>query len=137
MPDGLESPRWGKWQRFRRWLRRRRFIVADDSMVPALVPGDCLYVDPAAYRDRPPIRGEIVVTRDPALPSRHLVKRVAFVAGEVVPPHGAKLAPGMVYLLGDAPEESRDSREFGPVPVELLVGQVYQCYRPLEHRRDL
>ena len=106
-------------------------------MSPTLVPGDCLYIDPGEYRERPPTRGDIIVTCDPTLPSRHLVKRVAFVAGEVVPPHGAKLSPGTVYLLGDALEESRDSREFGPVPVELLVGRAYQCYRPLEHRRDL
>ena len=106
-------------------------------MEPTLVPGDCLYIDPRAYRSRSPARGEIVVTRDPSEPSRHLVKRVGFVPGGPAPPDGAAVPVGSVYLLGDEPEASRDSRTFGPVPTTLLVGRAYQCYRPLEHRRAL
>ena len=106
-------------------------------MAPTLVPGDCLYVDPQAYRDHPPARGDIVVARDPNHSSRHLVKRVGFVPGELAPPSGAKVPVGTVYLLGDALERSRDSREFGPVPVGSIVGRAYRCYRPLEHRRPL
>lgn len=106
-------------------------------MAPTLLPGDCLYVDPGAYREHPPAPGEIVVTRDPRLPSRHLVKRVRFVPGGPAPPDGAIVPRGSVYLLGDDPVTSRDSREFGPVPTRLLIGRAYQCYRPLEHRRDL
>jgi signal peptidase I len=106
-------------------------------MAPTLLPGDCLYVDPRAYRERPPAPGEIVVTRDPTLPSRHLVKRIGFVAGGPPPPDGSAVPPGSVYLVGDNPVSSRDSREFGPVPVRLIVGRAYRCYRPPEHRRDL
>jgi len=111
--------------------------VADDSMAPTLVPGDALYVDPSAYRERPPARGEIVILHDPVLPSRILVKRVGFVPGELAPPGGAVVPPGSVYVLGDDPSASRDSREFGPVPVRQLVGRAYMCYRPVEHRREL
>jgi len=106
-------------------------------MAPTLVPGDCLYVDPAAYRSRHPRRGEIVVVRDPTLPSRHLVKRVGFVPDGPRPPDDTAVPPQSVYLLGDDPAASRDSREFGPVPEALLVGRAYECYRPLEHRRTL
>jgi signal peptidase I len=106
-------------------------------MAPTLVPGDCLYVDPHAYRQRPPARGEVVVVRDPALPARHLVKRVGFVPGETVPPAGTVVPPGSVYLVGDAPHQSRDSREFGPVPLGSVVGRAYRCYRPIDRRRDL
>ena len=106
-------------------------------MVPALFPGDCLYVDPGAYRSRPPRPGDIVVTRDPERPTRHLVKRVGFVPGGARPPGGAEVPEGSVYLVGDDPSASRDSREFGPVPARLLVGRAYECYRPLEHRREL
>jgi len=106
-------------------------------MVPTLVPEDCLYVDPKAYRTRAPARGEIVVTRDPTEPTRQLVKRVGFVPGGPAPPDGTTVPAGSVYLLGDEPNASRDSRAFGPVPCELLVGRAYQCYRPIEHRRAL
>ena len=37
---------------------------------------------------------------------------------EVVIPHG------FVWVTGDNPEHSRDSRHFGPVPLRLLMGQV-------------
>jgi len=106
-------------------------------MAPTLVPGDCLYVDPGAYRFRPPKPGEIVVTRDPVLASRHLVKRVGFIPGGPRPADGTELPPGSVYLLGDETTASRDSRSFGPVPVTLLIGRAYECYRPLERRRRL
>lgn len=137
MPDATESPRSGRGQLLLRWFRARRFRVADGSMTPTLVPGDCLYVDPRAYRARPPAVGDIVVTWDPAVPTRHLVKRVGFIPGGEAPPDGATVPPGSVYLLGDDPVSSRDSRVFGPVPTRLLVGRAYRCYRPVEHRRDL
>ena len=137
MPDGPESLPPGRGARFLRWLRRRRFRVADTSMVPTLFPGDGLYIDPGAYRLRFPRPGEIVVTRDPAHSSRHLVKRVGFVPGGPRPADGTELPPGSVYLLGDETTASRDSRSFGPVPVTLLVGRAYECYRPPERRRRL
>jgi len=136
LPDGPEFLSLGRGQRFLRWLRRRRFVVADGSMAPTLVPGDALYVDPRAYRLRPPRPGDIVVFRDPVLPSRHLVKRIAFVPDGPAPTDGTVVLAGSVYLVGDSPAASRDSREFGPVPLALLVGRVYECYRPIAHRRS-
>jgi len=106
-------------------------------MVPTLIAGDALYVDPGAYRSRPPRTGEIVVVQDPALPTRHLVKRVGFVPGGPDPPGGTTIPVGTVYLVGDDPTGSRDSREFGPVPLALLVGRAYECYRPIARRRAL
>jgi len=106
-------------------------------MAPTLVPGDCLYVDPRAYQSHSPERDDIVVVRDPALPSRHLVKRVGFVPGGPGPPDGTTVPPGSVYVVGDEPRRSRDSREFGPVPIGSIVGRAYRCYRPIDRRRDL
>lgn len=137
MPDKKEANPPGRWDRFLRLLRSRRFRVADRSMDPTLVPGDCLYVDRGAFRAHPPARGDLVVSRDPALPARHLVKRVAFVPGEPAPPGSPTVPAGSVYLLGDNPPMSRDSRQFGPVPTRFLVGRVYRCYNPPERRRDL
>jgi signal peptidase I len=106
-------------------------------MNPTLRAGDGLYVDPRAYRNHPPTRGDIVIARDPALPSRHLVKRVGGVPGDPVSHDGTTVPPGTILLLGDAPERSRDSREFGPVPLGSIVGRAYRCYRPVERRRTL
>jgi nickel-type superoxide dismutase maturation protease len=96
-------------------------------MRPTLAPGDRLRIDPRAYRRRPPRVGEIVVFVDPADPSRWLVKRVA-----AVDPSGRT-----VDVRGDATATSRDSRRFGPVPFEALVGRAYECYHPPERRRVL
>jgi len=105
-------------------------------MTPTVRPGDRLYVDARAYRERAPARGELVVAREAEPPRRYFVKRVAFVPGESPEPGGPPVPPGCVYLLGDNPEVSRDSRAFGPVPVRSLVGRVYRCYFPEDRRRE-
>ena len=96
-------------------------------MVPALWPGDRLLVDPAAYRYRLPERGEVVVVADPEGRVRWLVKRV-----EAVAPASATL-----QLAGDAGASSRDSRQFGPVPVRSVLGRAYRLYLPRLRQREL
>jgi signal peptidase I len=81
----------------------RRFSVVEDSMRPALHPGDGLL----GLRTARARRGEVRVFPDPTLPTRWLVKRVGDVRGSTFEarsdnPH----APGVV-----------DSRQFGWVPV--------------------
>ncbi len=104
--------------------RRRRVVVRDDSMRPTLRPDDRLWVDTGAFRRRAPLPGEIVVFGDGERPGRWLVKRV-----ERVDPAGA-------FVLGDAGGSSRDSRTFGAVPLDRLVGCVVACYAPPARRRS-
>jgi nickel-type superoxide dismutase maturation protease len=110
-----------------RWRDRARVVVHDASMRPALEPGDRLKVDRAAYRLRSPSVGEVVVLVDPEDPARWLVKRVAAVDRD----------GRTVDVRGDATEVARDSRRFGPVPFDLLVGRAYRLYYPPARRRDL
>ncbi len=100
--------------------RYRRFAISGDSMQPALEPGDWVLVDERAYRRKLPRRGHIVVAPDPREPERRLVKRVA----------GVDLHR-QVQLLGDNPDESTDSRHFGPVPANTVRGRVRWRYWPL------
>lgn len=120
-PGGPVGARW------RRRLGRRRVVVADESMAPTLRPGDRLYVDAAAYRERPPEAGDVVVLADPERRVRWLVKRVT-----AVDPLG-----GTVEVRGDAVDRARDSRRFGPVPVASLAGRAYRLYFPPDRARDL
>ena len=105
-----------------RLLPYERFRVEGASMQPTYFHGEHVIVDRRAYRRRPPAPGDVVVLHDPEEPERHLVKRV------VTPPPDASRPRDAVYVLGDNPEDSRDSRDFGPVPVALIVGRVRLRY---------
>jgi mitochondrial inner membrane protease subunit 1 len=97
----------------------QRFLVADTSMRPTLQPGDRVL----ASRWLSPRVGDIVVVRDPEFRSTHLLKRVERVD-----------TTGGLIVRGDNPNVSRDSRHFGPVPRELIVGRVFVRYLPGERR---
>lgn len=89
-----------------------RFRVDDQSMEPALHAGDYVLVNRWAYRKVEPIPGDIVVLRNPEALGQFLVKRVA--SGTA----------GSYVVLGDNEAHSRDSRHFGPVPKDLIIGKV-------------
>jgi len=92
----------------------RRFRVEDDSMRPALEPGDYVLVNRWAYKFRSPATGDLVVVRDPETPARFLVKRISDIADAE-----------RIRVAGDNPERSRDSRAFGPIAVREIVGKVW------------
>jgi len=83
-------------------------VIADTSMQPTLRSGDRVVV----LRLGRPRPDDIVVLQDPEAPSRFLVKRVVSADAQ------------SVSVRGDNPNVSRDSREFGSVSRNLLVGRV-------------
>ena len=91
-----------------RWVRL--VLVDGDSMRPALEPGDRLLVVRL-----PPRVGDVVALRhDGAV----LVKRVASVDGDVI------------AVLGDNAVASTDSRAFGAVPRNAILGRAVYRYAP-------
>jgi signal peptidase I len=107
-----------------------RVEVSGESMVPALRPGDWLLVD--ATPSRWPRRGTLVVVREPAS-DLVVVKRVAGRPGDRVAGSGgptAVLGPTEAWLTSDAPGAGIDSRRYGPVDVERLLGRVACRYGP-------
>ena len=102
------------------WRWKNRFTtyeIAGNSMVPTLSPGDFVIVDRAAYRARPPRPSEIVLAQDPRDARRTIIKRVA-----------GRDPEGRLWLSGDNPAESTDSRAFGAIPAALIVGRVAWRY---------
>ncbi len=83
-------------------------------MLPAFEPGDRLVVVPAAGV----APGHVVAARDPRMADRILVKRVRAVL------------PDGYDLRGDNEDASTDSRHFGSVPAECLVGRAVYRYHP-------
>lgn len=88
-------------------------------MAPTLLPGDYLLVDRKAYRANYPRPGDVVVAFDPRDRTRELVKRV----------RDANLVEG-AWLEGDDRAASTDSRVFGRVPLDAIVGRVRLRYWP-------
>lgn len=123
-------------------------LVPTTSMAPTLQAGDHVLLD---RRDAPVERGQLAVLPDVEDPDGLMVKRVVAVGGDTVafddgflilngtrpaePYAEAGRVPGVyfgpvtvpagaVYLLGDDRGDSVDSRAFGPVPADRIVGRV-------------
>lgn len=82
-------------------------------MLPLLKPGDEVLIDPNAYRWAVPQPGDVVVARHPYQRDVRLIKRVTTVQ-----------ADGSCQLEGDNPAASTDSRTFGQVPYQHILGRV-------------
>jgi len=85
-------------------------------MEPALREGDWLLVVPPR---RVPRTGDVVLVRDPRERDRLLLKRVASVSADGV------------TVAGDHADHSTDSRQFGAIPREDVIGRAAFCYAPL------
>jgi hypothetical protein len=90
-------------------------------MAPTLRPGDWLLVDPDAYSEVPPAAGDLVLLPDPRDRTRLLVKRVS--AADEDRRH--------LFVTGDSPDRSTDSRSFGPVEATAVEGRPWVRYWPL------
>jgi signal peptidase I len=108
-------------------------------MRPAIEPGDWLLVDPTARRW--PRRGSVVVIREPDSDVL-AIKRVAAGPGDRVDLDEGHLVlgPDEAWLLSDATDaellaagrgQPIDSRRYGPVPLEFLLGRAWFRYAPL------
>jgi signal peptidase I len=103
--------------------------VVEDSMRPALEPGDWLLVDPTVRAW--PRRGSIVVVREPDS-DLLTIKRVAARPGDVIRTATGpiRLGPTEAWLLGDDRAVSRDSRTYGPLAIDRLLARAWFRYGP-------
>jgi signal peptidase I len=107
-------------------------------MRPAIEPGDWLLVDPTTRRW--PRRGGVVVFQEP-FTGTLAIKRVAARPGDWVPfaDGWLQLGEDEAWLIGDATDEALeaaghgaavDSRRYGPVPIDALLGRAWFRYGP-------
>ncbi|MGH9166787.1 MAG: signal peptidase I [Acidimicrobiia bacterium] len=104
-------------------LGRLLFRIAEQSMAPALLPGDYVLTLPARNRLR---RGDVVVFEHPLRPGFYLVKRVIGLPGDTLDGEDCgRLGPDQVFVLGDQGAWSADDgRTLGPLPSRALRWRV-------------
>lgn len=126
----------------------RFYSIPSGSMEPTLRAGDHILVTP--YHSALPQRGDVVVFHAPADRREQLVKRIVAVPGDLIETRDGRLAicghtvaepyvlrqgctnavpPQIVpadsyYVLGDNRTDSFDSRAWGILPRQLIVGRA-------------
>ena len=127
----------------------RLYVIPSSSMAPTLVPGDHIVVTPYRFSARP-LHGDVIVFRSLRKADELLIKRVIGVPGDLVetragrvivsghalpePYLAAQAATGSIspqiipadcyYVLGDNRADSLDSRSWGVLPHDLVVGKA-------------
>ncbi|OGZ75285.1 MAG: signal peptidase I [Candidatus Staskawiczbacteria bacterium RIFCSPLOWO2_12_FULL_37_15] len=144
-----------------RYFLFQPFIVKGDSMAPNFLSGDYLIVDELSYRFSDPQRGEVIVFKYPKDTTQRFIKRVIGLPGETVNikngsitiskdgksfildekylPFDLKtygevntvLGSDEFFVLGDNREFSYDSRRWGNVPREDIIGKALLRILPL------
>ena len=133
------------------------FAIPSESMAPTLRPGDHVLVEKLSYRFGSPRRGDLVVFRSPD-GGVLAVKRIVGLAGDRVAIEDGLLAidghvqrepyvdhatvdsvffgpvvvpRGDVFVMGDNRADSHDSRDYGAVPRQSLIGRVLTTLWPV------
>ncbi len=144
-----------------RYFLFQPFIVKGDSMVPNFQSGDYLIVDEISTRILSLQRGDVIVFKYPKDTTQRFIKRIIGLPGETVDIADGKVAilkgsesfvlnekylpdnlktygnikvivgPDEYFVLGDNREFSYDSRIWGAVPAEDIIGKVFLRLFPI------
>lgn len=139
------------------------FVVSGDSMYPTFHDGEYLIVDEISYNLGDPSRGDVVIFRYPKDPKRFFIKRIVGMPNEKIEmnngqiiiknkenPNGFILNESYIsedwsttgtyttedkeyFVMGDNRNRSSDSRFWGILPDDLLIGRAYLRLLPFKN----
>lgn len=139
------------------------FIVSGASMDPTFQNGQYLIVDELTYRLDAPKRGDVIIFKYPKDPTQYFIKRIIGLPGETVQilngevlvkktdgsrveleePYvvnegngtgtNVTLKANEYFVMGDNRPESSDSRVWGVLPKENIVGRALVRLLPLQN----
>lgn len=131
-----------------------RIRVESVSMQPNLFEGEYVVVNRLAYLLTEPERGDIIVFRFPLDPSRRYIKRVIGLPGDTIVAKGGEIYVNEVqltepylatevtyegewivpaenlFVLGDNRNNSLDSKNWGNLPFDNVIGKAILVYWP-------
>jgi signal peptidase I len=102
----------------------RIYAVPSASMAPTLQAGDHIVVTPYHGALQ---RGDVIVFRAPLSADELMVKRIAGTPGDAVDAGAGRVVvvpAGCYFVVGDNRQDSFDSRNWGPLPQDLVVGRA-------------
>ena len=144
----------------------QNFNVEGTSMEPSLHNGELILVDKWTYLFHPPQRGDVIVFVAPPEPTLDYVKRIIGIPGDRITINGTTVIvdgvtlnetyvaqinqgnlsgstiqnrlvpPNMYFVLGDDRIRSSDSRYWGFVPRQNIIGRAALVYWPLKQDND-
>ena len=137
------------------------FIVQGASMEPTFENGQYLIVDQISYRFEEPERGDVIIFRYPRDPSKFFIKRVIGLPGETIEINGStvsvytgsedkrtlnefyipemrantvlaeSLGENEYFVMGDNRDHSSDSRMWGVLNRDLIIGRAFLRLLPV------
>lgn len=136
------------------------FIVSGESMYPTFDSGEYLIVDQLSYKLNDPKRGDVIIFKYPNNPSKFFIKRIIAIPGDtlellgsdvyVTDASGARtkldepyvtmhrdslltttLSDNEYFVMGDNRLASLDSRTWGPLSGEHIVGKAFVRLLPV------
>lgn len=139
------------------------FLVSGASMSPNFETGHYLIVDQLSYNFTEPARGEVIIFRYPNNHKKFFIKRIIGLPNETIELKGQKvivknddhpkgfelkepyikkhssekltavLKDGEYFVLGDNRPASSDSRVWGVLPEDLIMGRAFLRLFPFNH----